>query len=503
MRGWTHLKPLCLGPYKVIPQEMPQIKCCSIDLIVPSKGSEQTSPIAEQLLSEVVNDFSQEVIALRNNSRWVQTFEPTAVSENSEQDRLRPGGVYLITGGLGGIGLALAHHLVEQYQAKVALLSRSNLPPQEEWSQILQDAGDKEGIGYKIRQVQSLKEMGAELLILAADVADHTQMESALAQIEGKLGPLNGVIHAAGVPSSGLIVLKDLESVNSVFKPKVMGTLILDELLKDKPLDFMVLFSSMSAITGGGPGQVDYCAANAFLDAFARQKARQSCFTVSIGWGEWQWDAWQEGLEGFQPEIRDYFKAKRQRFGISFAEGFTAMRRILSHPTPHLVVSTQDFQEMVRGSSEFSVATIRDGYEEWQGARPKHPRPALGTSYVVPSNDLERKIATIWSDLLGIDDIGANDNFFELGGNSLIGIDMVARVRTALESKNITAHIIYETPTISTLAKHLSQDSNKEVLFSKTMERGKRRHQRSKRKRGSKRVTNKNMNSTKGKKDDS
>ena len=232
---------------------------------------------------------------------------------------------------------------------------------------------------------KSWKALGAEILILTADITEREAVASAVDQIIAEFGTIHGLFHAAAVPPLGLIQLKEAERAAAVLAPKILGTLLLQEALQDIPLDFMLFFSSMSAITGGGPGQVDYCAANAFLDAFARSGSSKSSPMFSVDWGEWQWDAWQEGLEGFPEEAQLYFKEKRQRFGISFEDGFEAIQRILSSQLPQVVVATQDFQQMVAGSDEFTATNILEGV---QGVRAqKYPRPALGTSYIPPRNE--------------------------------------------------------------------------------------------------------------------
>src|SRR5204863_6607950 len=137
-------------------------------------------------------------------------------------------------------------------------------------------------------------------------------------------GTLHGVLHAAGIPASGIMQLKTPEMAASVLAPKVEGTRVLAKVLEHIPLDFLVLFSSMSSATGGGPGQVDYCAANAFLDAYAHRYSSEHGRTVALDWSEWQWNAWEEGLSGYPSEAQQYFRGRREHFGISFEEGCEA-----------------------------------------------------------------------------------------------------------------------------------------------------------------------------------
>jgi len=237
----------------------------------------------------------------------------------------------------------------------------------------------------------------------------------------------------------------------STLAPKMMGTLVLERVLKDLPLDFLVLFSSMSSITGGGPGQVDYCAANAFLDAYARCHFSRHGMTVAIDWGEWQWDAWQAGLLGFPEEAQTYFRERRHTFGITFEEGMEALTRILTKKLPQVVVSTQDFVSMVAGSKHFSITTIVEKTQQLRQVKPMYARSILGTPYVAPENEMEQEIAAIWSELLGFEQVGIHDNFFELGGHSLMGMQMISRLRQAF-AVDVRLTTLFEAPTVAELA---------------------------------------------------
>src|SRR5262249_21812729 len=141
----------------------------------------------------------------------------------------------------------------------------------------------------RIRTIQALERLGARVLVVRADVAEPEQMRAAMALVRRRFGTVHGVIHAAGIPGGGLMQLKRPEAAREVMAPKAVGALVLDAVTGDVPLDFMLLCSSTIALSGG-LGQVDYCAANAFLDAFARYRAAAGdpC-TISVNW-----DAWRE-----------------------------------------------------------------------------------------------------------------------------------------------------------------------------------------------------------------
>lgn len=291
-------KATLLGTVKAIAQEYPTINCRSVDVILPPAGSSRQK-LLEQLLAEIFYEnpksktpnlkSNDSIVAYRGNNRWVQTFEPVQLNEAEKTPILREGGVYLITGGLGGIGLVLAENLAKTLKAKLILIARSKFPECKERSQWLATHDEQDSISQKIRKLQELEEIGTEVLVVSADVTNIEQMQEAIDLARKEFGQINGVIHAAGIAGGGVIQRKTKQEAERILAPKVKGTLILDTLLKDTDLDFFVLFSSLASVLGG-VGQVDYAAANAFLDAFSHYKnAADSTFTTCINW-----DAWQE-----------------------------------------------------------------------------------------------------------------------------------------------------------------------------------------------------------------
>jgi acyl transferase domain-containing protein/thioesterase domain-containing protein len=255
-------RAVLLGPVRVLPQEFPGIEYRAIDIDLDGG---RTTECAAEIVSEMATARTASAIAYRGGKRFVEQIERfTLPSTPASRPRLRAGGSYLITGGLGAIGLTLANHLVREFKARVVLVSRS-APPENE----------------KLRELRAL---GADLLVLQADVTKADQMQNVVEQTLHRFGELNGVFHAAGVLEDGPAMLKTKENTARVLDPKVRGTLVLEEVLRDLPLDCFVLFSSISSILPPA-GQVDYAAANAFLDAFA---ATRKSPVIAINWGRWR-----------------------------------------------------------------------------------------------------------------------------------------------------------------------------------------------------------------------
>lgn len=478
-------KSLAIGPCRVIPQEYSTLSCSCIDIVLPAQGMPPENALLRQLIAELTAEQEHHIVALRGNRRWIQTFEPVMLDKQEQSPPLlRGGGVYLITGGLGGIGLALSEHLVDRVGARLVLVGRSALPPRHSWDQVIARASNPtQGIARTISAIRAMEARGANILVLQADVTNEEQMSAVITRTLDTFGALHGVVHAAGVPGMGLMQLKTKEQAKNVLAPKVQGTRVLQRVLKrqlqDQNLDFLVLCSSITAITGGGPGQVDYAGASAFLDAYAQRYAEEQSPVISINWGEWQWNAWEGGLAGYDAQTQTFLKEHRHLFGISFAEGAEAFARILSARLPHVVVSPQDIHTFIAMCASYTANTMLQ--KDAAHARATYARPELATSYIAPRNDAERKMANLWGEHLGIEQVGIHDNFFELGGNSLIGMELVRQIRKAFQVVDLPPHMLYEAPTVHFMMQLLEQQQQPAASTEeRTRERSEKRRERRK-----------------------
>ncbi|MFI5957624.1 SDR family NAD(P)-dependent oxidoreductase [Cryptosporangium sp. NPDC051539] len=438
-----------LGPCTILPVECPGATLRVIDL-----DAGATQPV-DLVLAELTAEHGNQTVAIRGGRSWTPDFEILEVPEGGltpePTTSIRPGGVYLVTGGLGGIGLALAQRLAADYRARLVLMGRTQVPQRRYWEQILADPAASDEVRRRIAGLKELEERGIEFEIAVGDVSVSADAARAVATALERFGELNGVLHAAGVPGEGMMQFKTPEDIDKVLAPKVAGTYALAEALHDVPLDFFALFSSVAAVTGA-LGQADYSAANLFLDSFAQGNPMPKTRVLSIGWGEWTWNGWASGLEGYEPVIRAYYEQHREKFGINFDQGWRCLLRALASSEPYTVVSTQDFSATVRGSREYTIEDIQAAAQNERGET-RHARPELSTLYAPPETDAESIIAEIWSQALGIDAVGVNDNFFDLGGNSLLGVSIVAATKRALNLERLPAHMIYQAPTVAALAK--------------------------------------------------
>jgi acyl transferase domain-containing protein/acyl carrier protein len=431
-----------IGLARTVDQEFPGMRVRLIDLAA-ADAHDQLAPTVSRVLAELRGAGTDEVVAFRGGRRWVRAWQPTPIGPAEDRRVWRTGGSYLITGGFGELGLALARELAARHQPKLALLGRSALPGRDEWDDetVLAD----EQVRRRITAVRELESLGAQVLPLAVDIADPVRLSGALAEIRRRFGALHGVIHAAGVPATGLVALKTRADAERVFRPKVDGALALHTALRGQPLDFLALYSS-SVVAFGGLGESDYCAANGFLGAFAHRLRAQGVPATAIDWGPWQRDAWTPAT-GDPAWAR--LRALRDRYGITDAEGVDLLTRVLAADAPEVLVVPQDPDLLAARWRELTDPVTEPAAEpEPQGG---HPRPQLRTPYVAPRTALERRISEIWRQYVGVDRVGVDDQFFELGGNSLIGLTIVARLAKELDVP-LTAADLFEAPTPAALA---------------------------------------------------
>ncbi len=441
-----------LGPVKVIGQEYHHLNCRTVDVVLPAGRPPANSKIVAQLLRELHCPTTDQLLAYRGHQRWVQELEAVTIAPRSTAvPPLKKGGVYLVTGGLGGIGLSIADHLTDRVQAKLILMGRSSLPDRTAWPQWLLQQGDQDQTSIKIKQVQALEAKGAEVLVLAADVTDPQAMSAALAIAQQRFGQINGVIHAAGLPGGGVIQLKTQPAAASILAPKVIGTIVLQQIFQHKSLDFMLLCSSIESILGEF-GQMDYVAANAFLDAYAQSAVESGSPVISINW-----DAWQKvGMA-----VKSCHDQKRAGIidletAILPAEGLEIFDRILASGFAQVAVSTRDLPTRI--SQIAQLQELQDPVNIDQ--------PGLLTTQL-ESTQVEKIVSDVWQQSLGLDRMGPDDNFFELGGDSLVAVQIITKLRKTLD-ENIPLATFLKAPTIRQLTALLdrsaAQPSDDKVL---------------------------------------
>jgi acyl transferase domain-containing protein/SAM-dependent methyltransferase/aryl carrier-like protein len=475
---------------KVIPQEYPQIACSSLDVPVPPPGSGQERWLAARIADELLAAPDAAVAAYRGRRRWVPAYTPQRLEPlGLPAPRLpRPGGVYLICGGLGGIGLSLADYLM-RLPADVILVRRAPFPPRASWRDWLRGHRDDDPTSRAISQLISAESAGGRVLVRPADVADLGAMRTVVAQAVDAFGPITGVVHAAGVPDqAGMIQRRADDDTWLAIAAKVRGPLVLDEVLREQPLEFMLLCSSIGTVLPKLKfGEVGYVAGNEFLNAYAARAAapvpdgdpagsdpahsdpahsdpadppasagRPKPVTIAVSWTDWtqagMWAAARHRLtQRYDVASSATGPGSDLLRGITTAEGVEIFRRLLAHhPAPHVVISTQDLGVLLGRHQAFTAADHLRVLDTMRSAHGPRRRPDLPSACVPPRTALERAVVREWSLLLGIEELGVTDDFFALGGDSLLALRLLASLRDNLGIDRTVAQL-FAAPTIAEL----------------------------------------------------
>ncbi|WP_281560629.1 type I polyketide synthase [Thalassomonas sp. RHCl1] len=418
-----------LGPLLVLPQEYPNLQCRMIDVQIPELAWQRA-----RLLDDLLAEFTarERIVALRAGQRWAETFEPDRAVSLPEAGRegkkiFRDKGVYLITGGLGNIGLALAECIARQTSGVHLVLTtrRASLA-----------AGSE-----RLQKVKMLETLGASVQVAHADCSDEAAMKALLDEVEQHFVQIHGVIHAAGLvgqESFATVGESSREFCIRQFTPKLQGVRVLEQVLADRPLDFCILCSSLSSVLGG-LGFAAYAGANACLDSFViAHNQRHASRWISVNWEGWRFD---DELDNSQAG------AALAELSMSPAEGLDIFERILQAPhRDRLVISSGDLKYRMQ-----QWVAPKETLPPVANAAATHARPAMLGEYIAPSGEVELQIAQLWESLLGISGIGADDSFFELGGNSLLMTQLLAQIRKIFRQE-LSLTLLFERPTIADIA---------------------------------------------------
>ena len=429
-------KATVIGAVQVIPLEYSNIKCSSVDIRLPETLDAIPQTIINQLYTECshpVSPYSLEV-AYRGEvrSKLTMVLRPIeAPLSDSSTLLLKENGVYMIIGGFGGMGFSIARYLAENYRASLLLLARSPFPPEEEWDEWIQNHDENDENSKRIKQLRDFQAKGAQVMVYKADVVDSTSVHLAVQRAEKRFGPINGVIHTAGVIDyGGIIQRRNRDVTERYINSKVRGTLVLDHIFRNKNLDFLALFSSVGDVLFKNKfGQVSYNAANQFMESFSEYKNAQKdnkTHTFAINWCDWL----EVGMS--MRSMQDYHKSdskdgKEVDYGsylfgaIPPKEGVEAFVRILNSHVPRVTISIYDLGVLLENQANPSSGQpkVYGGGGGKAGFGHLRPRPNLDTPYVEPTQKLEQDLVDIWKRFFGFDKIGILDDFYALGGDSL------------------------------------------------------------------------------------
>jgi polyketide synthase PksJ len=454
-------KAMMIGPCKVIPQEYPYISCKFIDLELPEPDSIRENKLMSDLVNECLASAVEPVVAYRGSRRWGQIFKPIRrespdIQEamvNRPASRLRQQGTYLITGGLGKIGMLLARNLAETVKANLALIGHSAFPARTDWEQWLVSHDSSDLTSRRINQLKEIEALGVRVLVFTSDLSSPEQLEAIVRQAEDRFGTIHGVIHAAaaiGVKTMADMAKSDCETF---FLAKVRGLLSLYQVFQSRELDFGICMSSLASILGG-IGFVAYAAANSFMDAFAQQAS----FAGKTTWLSINWDGWRLNPDEIPPGLAGM---ETDQLIINPDEGIKAFHKALDMADIYQVaVSTGDLGARI--DKWVKLESLKQAANS-EVKTALYQRPELSNPYMEPQTTMEKKLVKVWQELLGFEQIGAGDSFFDLGGDSLKAIGLASRLHKELQVE-VPIRQIFETPTIRNLAEYLERETSS--LFS-------------------------------------
>ncbi|WP_224365089.1 non-ribosomal peptide synthetase [Hyalangium versicolor] len=473
-------KALLLGLTQTLPQEMPWLDVRHLDL---ADGT------PEEHLPRVLHELwalqREREVAYRGSQRLVPRLEQVDPGAGARRSLpFRDSGTYLITGGLGTLGAEVASRLLETYRARLLLTGRTSLSSPE--------AAERHQAFAELERLAA--RTGGQVHYEAVDVCDEEALRQAVTQSEARwAGPLEGVLHLAGAIVEHVLAEETLEHFDSVLRPKVEGTVALERMLESRPSAFLLGFSSLNSAFGGFSVGA-YSAANRFLEYFlhsrrAATSARRDC----IAWSRWK------GIGPARTEEQERLASARGYQAISPARGWTSLLAALGHATGELFIGLDPDAPRVRACTEpalprslqlTALYTCPPGREPTLEAFPEVrdrfgvpvPRTfrrveqlgqnggrvdleamsSLATGRnepnserVPPQDEVERKVAAVWKEYLGLEEIGVLDNFFELGGHSIL----LAQVHHRLEQlfqRRLTGLELFRYPTVRALATHLA-----------------------------------------------
>ncbi len=418
---------------------------------------EGTTP--QDILKTFTAEEAPLILALRNGTLYEEVLSLQNVSEMKDT-YIAPqkDGVYLITGGTGGLGLEIGKYLAETGAGKICLLSRQGMPARDKWEGILEKKRNRKLV-QKINAVLEMEAFGAEVLVQAADVCDRDELSAVLDTLRADHGQIRGLVHCAGVAGDGFLYNKSVDIFNEVVDPKIRGILLLTELLSERKPDFMILFSSMQSAFGGS-GQGDYTAANAFLDAYADYMQAQGVCCKTVNWPGWS----ETGMAvdyGVSDEMTLFRSLTTKKALIAFD---FVMRHEISNVIPGEL--NMEFLSFAEQMLPFALSTSigrelgrymakHSGKKGAQAGRCFNPDELVllgkdANEYTA----IEKEVALIYAAVLDLAEIDIFENFNAMGGDSIIASEVLKLLNERYDNiLNISDMFTFST--VTDMAEHI------------------------------------------------
>ena len=345
-----------IGLARVIQAEHPTRFAASIDVDPWAAPAEQAAALA----AELARGGDEPAVAMRDGRRYVQRLAPLAAPVAPRAVTFRADASYLITGGLGGIGLFVARWMIARGARHLLIIGRTPLPPRSRWRAVASDAASP--AGARVAAIRELEALGASVHYVAADVGDADAMSAVLAQWHADARPpIRGCIHTAAVIDDQLLTEIAPHSIDRVFAAKATGAWLLHSVVAEA--DWLVLFSSLASIWPA-PGHANYAAANAFLDALAQYRRGNGEQGLSVSWGLWT-DIGFAATAGGRESARRF--AEQGIHGFSPADGLRALDELLARPVAHAAVLNADRAMLAAQVWPLLRGFVGVGGRRWRG----------------------------------------------------------------------------------------------------------------------------------------
>ena len=412
---------------------------------------------ADRVLAEVLEGDGEDQIAWRGDRRFVARLARTG-RIGAANVPLRADGSYLVTGGLGHLGLEVARWMASRGAGHLVLQSRRGLPERGLWPQTPRDSED----GRRIGAITAIEGLGATVTVATADVANPDQMRGVFAAFGNTIPELRGIVHAAAQAGTARLAELTAEDLRSMLRPKVTGTCLLHELSASRPLDFFVMFSSTTGLLGS-VGMGHYAAANVFLDAFAQARRSAACPITSIAWGAWSpvevgSSEMQRALEGGGLKLMPV-DAALEAFGRLLRPA-TANAIVVDADWPALVAAYESrrhrplLAEMVRPvtgpRSKSNAAAAARGT-----ALPEIEAAPLSERRDIVTNHVLREAARVLR--VAPDELEPAQGLFDLGIDSLMSVELKGRLEIIFDRK-LPATLTFNYPSVSAIATFIAAE---------------------------------------------
>ncbi len=453
----TKVKPLnasLFGLAKIIPLEYENLKIKSIDI--------DTNTEISMIINEIVEDnIDNQLIAYRNNKRYVEELARVDLEQVEHRDlKIKSEGTYLITGGMGGIGLEIGKYLASKNKINLILVNRTSLPAKEEWDKVLKEETDKKLL-KKLKGIREIESLGTKVFCYSADVSDLQQMQKLILSLRDQFGKLDGVVHGAGVAGDGFIIHKDIKKFRTVIDTKTKGTWILDELTRVDNPDFFMVFSSLASMLAE-PGQGDYTAANCYLDSFVYTKSDSPTVKIAI-----DWPAWKETGMAF-----DYGLEEGIFVSLSTKLALESFEKVLEKKVTRVIIGEIDYNLLNLKRNSLKAKLAQEVEKELKiSIRKSRPNNKHKDNNTIDSvkilgknhqqlGEVEIKLANIWANLLGFDEINVFEVFSAMGGDSIMATRLLKEVEKEFPNV-INIADIFTYPTISQMAAYIEKKAIK------------------------------------------